>query len=324
MCNSIKNFSRLMLTNVLPLLAAVLVTSCAASRNQEMLATGSNSLGLPPAPLPHYEAGTKFVYSNGTWETVMEAGPEQVAWINHRGNLSTGYPDFTYKRNTWKTRDRQGTRSYSQSDFWLQEATRTLWPLKSGNKTRYDEIGWWSSSSGMERGYDSYWSCEVMGTERISVAAGDFDTWKITCRRYPDKFRANRKTREYRTWYYAPSINHWVLEERDYNGYRKNRRKELAAILPDLDSFTEKVEDVVSLKRQFQNTLESSKTGITDIWENPRGQLYASMTPKKSFRLENGNICRQYHQVIGSAGNTYEFPGIACRNGAGRWAVPRR
>ena len=319
-----KDGSRLILTTMLLPLAIFLMASCTATRNQAPLTSGSNQLGLPPASLPNYKPGTKFVYSNGTWETVMEAGSEQVTWINHRGNQSSGYPDFTYKRHTWKTRDRQGTRSFNQTDFWLQEATKTLWPLKPGNKTRYDEIGWWSSSSGVERGYDSYWSCEVMGTERISVVAGDFDTWKITCRRYPDKFRANRKTREYRTWYYAPSINHWVLEVRDYNGYRENRRKELAAILPDLSSFATADDEVAFMKKQFQNTLETSPRGTTDIWQNPHTQLYVSMTPKNSFRLENGNVCRQYHQKIGRGGDTYEFPGIACRTGEGRWTVPRR
>lgn len=318
------NCSGLFLTNILLALALVLVTSCAATREQQTLATDANRLVLPPAPVPNYKAGTKFVYSNGTWETVLDAGAEKVTWINHRGNQSTGSPDFTYKRNTWKTRDRQGTRSYNQSDFWLQEATTTLWPLQPGNTTRYDEIGRWSSSSGMERGYDSYWSCEVMGTERISVVAGDFDTWKITCRRYPDKFRANRKTREYRTWYYAPAINHWVLEVRDYNGYRENRRKELAAVLPDLSSFTAADDEVVSMKKQFQNALETAPKGITDIWQNPRTQLYVSLTPKSSFRLGNGNFCRQYHQKIGNEGAIYEFPGIACRNDEGRWVVPRR
>jgi hypothetical protein len=300
------------------------LSSCAATSNQGTSSPAANQLGLAPAPLPHYQVGTKFVYSNGTWETVTRIGPEGVTWKNHRGNESTGQPDFTYKRHTWQTRDRRGNREHRQTEFWLGEKTTTLWPLQVGNKTRFDEFGRWFNSSGGTRNYDSYWSCEVEGSERISVVAGDFDTWKITCKRYPNRFRSTSKTREYRTWYYAPSINHWVLEERDYNGYRKNRRKELAAILPDLGSFTEKDEDVVSLKKQFQNTLESSKRGTTDIWENPREQLFVSMTPKKLFRLGNGDVCRQYHQVIGDAGYTFEFPGIACRNGNGRWVVPRR
>lgn len=313
-------FSKHLLISV----SLILATSCAATRDQQVRLSSSNYLGLAPAPLPQYKPGTKFVYSNGTWETVTQVISDGVTWTNHRGDKSTGLPDFTYKRHTWQTKKRQGNRKYAQTKFWVGVTTKTLWPLKPGNKTRFDEYGRWSDSSGVERDYDSYWSCEVKGTERISVVAGDFDTWKITCKRYPDRFRSTSKTREYRTWYYAPSINHWVLEVRDYNGYRENRRKELAAILPDLDFFAEQDEDLVSLKKQFQNTLETSKKGITDIWQNPRGQIFVSMTPKKSFRLGNGNVCRQYQQVIGNGSYTYQFPGIACRNDDGRWIVPRR
>ncbi len=319
------NKKYLITTEYLLIVAALfLVTSCTAKHNQEANTIPSNVLGLTPAPLPHYKVGTKFVYSNGTWETVTKVGPDGISWKNHRGNESTGLSDFTYKRQTWQTKDRRGNRNYSQTEFWFEEMTTTLWPLQTGNRTRFDEYGRWTDSSGVERSYDSYWSCEVEGTQRVSVAAGDFDTWKITCKRYPNSYRSTSKTREYRTWYYAPSVNHWVLEVRDYNGYRENRRKELAAILPDLRSFTEKDEDVVILKKQFQNTLETSLQGIPNIWENQREQLFVSMTSKKLFRLRNGDVCRQYHQVIGDTGLTYEYPGIACRNNNGRWVVPRR
>ena len=308
------------------LIVAVLffVTSCTAKHNQEAKTISPNTLGLRPAPLPHYKVGTKFVYSNGTWETVTNVGSDGITWKNNRGNESTGLSDFTYKRHTWQTKDRQGNRNFNQTEFWFEEMTTTLWPLQVGNKTRFDEYGSWSDSSGVKRSYDSYWSCEVEDTQRVSVVAGAFDTWKITCKRYPNSYRTTSKTREYRTWYYAPSVNHWVLEVRDYNGYRENRRKELAAVLPDLRSFTEKDDNVVSLKKQFQNTLEASPKGIPNIWENQREQIFVSMTPKQLFRLENGDVCRQYLQVIGDAGVTYEYPGIACRNDNGRWVVPRR
>lgn len=301
-----------------------LVSSCASTAPTNMTPTESNKLGLEPAPLPRYQVGTKFVYSNGTWETVAGVTNNEVEWINHRNNQSAGTADFTYKRSRWQTRDRHGQRQFSQADFILGEMTTTLWPLKPGNKTRYDEIGTWYTESGAERNYDNYWSCEVLGTEKVSVAAGDFDTWKITCKRYPNKFRSTSKTREYRTWYYAPSINHWVVEERDYNGYRENRRKELAAVLPDLSNYTNREGELVSIKKQFQNTLESAGRENTNIWKNSDNKLIVGITPKRAFRDVNGGICRQYEQVFTEAGTVYEYPGIACRNDKGRWIVPRR
>lgn len=301
-----------------------LISSCAATTDRGELLSESNTRGLPTAELPQYRVGTKYVYSNGTWETVSNVGPEGVTWINHRGFESTGSPDFTYKRLKWQTKDRHGMRKYNQAQFWLNEKTTTLWPLQPGNKTRYDEYSRVFTSSGIDQSYDAYWSCEVEGTERISVVAGDFDTWKITCKRYPNSFRSTSRVREYRTWYYAPAINHWVLEVRDYNGYRENRRKELAAVLPDVSTFMAQEEDVVSIKKQFQNTLEANQKEDTATWVNSQGQLLVSITPKGLFRIGNGDVCRQYHQVFTEAGMAHQYPGIACRNNEGRWVVPRR
>ena len=163
-----------------------------------------------------------------------------------------------------------------------------------------------------------------MGTERVSVGAGDFDTWKITCKRYPDKFKSTSKVREYRTWYYAPSVNHWVLQVRDYNGYRENLQKELTAILPDLQTFTADSNDILLVQKQFQNGLETKRNGNTSVWENFQQQLVIGVTPLKSYKHPDGGICRQYRQIIAKEGLPYEYPGIACRTPEGRWKVPRR
>ena len=287
-------------------------------------AVQGNTLGLKSSPLPKYRPGTTFVYSDGSWETAIKVGSEGITWRNHRGSISTGTQDFIKKRFKWQTKNRYGYREFKQTTFLMSPPTQSIWPLEMGNKTRFDENGRWFDEYGLEHRYDSFWSCEVKGTERISVGAGDFDTWKITCRRYPDKFRATSKTREYRTWYYAPIINHWVKEFRDYNGYRENRMKELVAVLPDLQTFTTDENDILSIQKQFQNALEANQIGDTNVWENFDQQLVIGVTPIQSFKHPDGGICRQYLQVLAKEGLPYEFPGIACRNGRGRWAIPRR
>ncbi|MCG6931805.1 MAG: hypothetical protein LJE64_14725 [Desulfofustis sp.] len=284
----------------------------------------SGAPNLKSAPLPTYRPGTKFVYSDGTWETVLKVGPDGVTWKNHRNFTSTGSPDFTYKRFKWQTRDRYGYRDFEQTRFLLAPRTTSLWPLQVGNKTRFDENGRWFDEFGYEHQYDSFWSCEVMGTETVSVGAGQFDTWKITCRRYPDKFTSTSKVREYRTWYYAPSVGHWVIEIRDYNGFAENRRKELVAVLPDLLTFTADQDDILLVQKQFQNALESNRNGVTSVWENFQQQLVIGVTPVKSYKHPDGTICRQYNQIIAKEGLPYEYPGIACRTPKGRWDVPRR
>ena len=283
-----------------------------------------NTLGLKAAPLPKYRAGTTYVFSDGTSETVIKVSREGITWRSYRGTISTGTPDFIKKRFKWQTKNRYGYREFKQTTFLMSPPTPSIWPLEVGKKTRFDENGRWFDQLGLEHRYDSFWNCEVKGTERVSVGAGDFDTWKITCKRYPDKFRATSKTREYRTWYYAPAINHWVIEERDYNGYRENRMKELVAVLPDLQTFTTEEDDILAIQKQFQNALEANQLGDTNVWENFGQQLVIGVTPVKSFKHSGGGICRQYLQVLAKEGLPYEFPGIACRTEQGRWTIPRR
>ena len=227
-------------------------------------AVQGNTLGLKASPLPKYRPGTTFVYSDGSWETAIKVGSEGITWRNHRGSISTGSQDFIKKRYKWQTKNRYGYREFKQTTFLMSPPTPSIWPLEMGNKTRFDENGRWFDEYGIEHRYDSFWICEVKGTERISVGAGDFDTWKITCRRYPDKFRSTSKTREYRTWYYAPIINHWVKEVRDYNGYRPNRMKELVAVLPDLQTFTPDETDIFSIKKQFQTISQTCDLALRE------------------------------------------------------------
>lgn len=292
--------------------------------NLSQAAETGNTLGLKTAPMPNYQAGTTYVYSDGSWETVIKVDAEGITWSNHRGWISTGSRDFIHKRFKWQTKNRYGYREFKPTSFLMSPPTPPIWPLKVGNKTRFDEYGRWFDELGLEHRYDSYWSCEVKGTESVSVGAGDFDTWTITCRRYPNKFRATSKTRDYRTWHYAPAVNHWVVEERDYNGYRENRTKELVAVLPDLQTFTTDDNDILSIQKQFQNALETNMPGDTNVWENFDQQLVIGVTPVNSFKHSNGGICRQYIQVLAKEGLPYEFPGIACRNDKGRWTIPRR
>ena len=319
--SDITNFSSTRIKIAAAFTAALLVLLLATS---SWAAVQTNTLGLKASPLPKYRPGTTFVYSDGSWETAIKVGSEGITWRNHRGSISTGSQDFIKKRFKWQTKNRYGYREFKKTSFIMSPPAPSIWPLEIGNKTRFDEIGRWFDEYGIEHRYDSFWSCEVKGTERISVGAGDFDTWKVTCRRYPDKFRATSKTREYRTWYYAPIIKHWVKEVRDYNGYRKNRMKELVAVLPDLQTFTTDENDILSIQKQFQNALEANQVGDTNVWENFDQQLVIGVTPVQSFKHPDGGICRQYLQVLAKEGLPYEFPGIACRNGRGRWTVPRR
>ena len=319
------SFSRIMIIVSVQGLLFGFLAGCSKTENNDAFVLKPNNSNNDVDSLPEYRVGTKFIYSDGTWEQVAETGPGWVKWVNNRNHVSIGSPDFTYKRSQWITSYRKGTREFKQTEYWFDKPTTTLWPLMTGKKTRFDEFGSWSAKdSRITRQYDSFWRCEVKGTEEVSVAAGDFDTWIIGCSRYSNSFSYPSRAREYRTWNYAPIIGHWVREVRDYNGSQPNRKKELVALLPDLSKFTENEEDLRQLKKQFQNALEWNKKNMPEIWAGPKNQLTVNVYPTRTFRHTDGNVCRQFAQNITLAGRVDEYYGIACRDSQGVWKIPRR
>ncbi len=284
---------------------------------------------LGMAPLPNYKLGSTFVYSDGTWETVKKIDGTKISWVNYRGRPSTGDVDFTYNRTKWRSSKRKGERWF-ETDTGLFGGTETdLWPLQAGNSRNFSEFGRSvpRKDAGLEKLYDNYWRCSVAGAERVSVASGTFDSWKISCIRYSDNSGVSRKRpREYRDWYYAPLVNHWVLETRRYvRNSEKNRRKELVAVMPDLTRVTKKRTSLNALKKQFQNALEHKGMGVAEKYTDPEQQLQVSVTPGKTLKHTDGTICRQYKQQIISADDvTRNYFGIACREQTGAWKIPRR
>lgn len=276
-------------------------------------------------PLPEYEEGDIYVYSDGSWEQVVAANHERVEWQNHYGNRSVGAPDFTYKRSEWQTSSRAGVRRFTQTSYLFDKPTTTLWPLTLGSKTRYDEKGKWIGRDGIERVYDSFWRCDVEGRERVQVAAGEFDTWRICCSRYRDSYSFPKsRAREYKTWYYAPSVEHWVLLTRDNRGLKPDFRKELVAVIPDLERITASPQALVQVQQQFQEVLEGTAEHQQDLWIAASGETVVAMTPGPVFASDNGLLCRQYVQEVQTADLTRRYPGIGCRTPDGTWYIPRR
>ena len=186
-----------------------------------ILPSGCSTAPKPAGPnagspsLPIYELGTTYVYSDGSWETVAGISPQLITWQDHRGNVYSRSPDFTYRSVNWKTSTRQGSRRFvARSDVLFRKNT-SLWPLQKGNVSSFTEMVTSSNVGEPEKSYRRNWNCEVVGTERVSVMAGEFDTWKIACKRYNNfKNPSKARVREIRTWNYAPEIKHYVLTEK--------------------------------------------------------------------------------------------------------------
>jgi hypothetical protein len=292
------------------------------------MAASFGTLPAPAAefvPLPSYQPGMTFLYSNGRWETVEAVEAHRVTWRNHRGYISAGSPDFTYRRQQWQTRTRQGTRQIRARRDWFGEADpNSLWPLAVGNKARFIETGRWQDQEGRWRTYKAQWRAEVVGRERLRVMAGEFDTWKIVAYRFSSGTAYTRRSRprEKRTWHYAPAVGHYVRFTKDYLGRKPSRRVDLVSVRPGLDSLQPSVKSAI--QTNFQMALEQKRSGQTLSWVLSGQSAYGSTRPTATYRVTGDRYCRQYIQEvrIGQGGNT--FYGMACRDQAGQWRIPNR
>lgn len=278
---------------------------------------------LNVAPLPVYQKGTTFVYSDGSWETVVANTPDKVTWRDHRGYLSSGLADFTRRRTEWQSKTRQGTRQLEpRRDLWVKHKL-SLWPLQIGNEAGYTETGVWQRQGEPENSYRANWSCEVAGKERVSVMAGEFDTWKIVCKRYAGKrVSAKSRIREIKTWHYAPEVGHHVLATRQYFTGKPSRRLELLAVLPPLDGLSAAARR--RLQSNFQKALEFKKSGESLKWSLPKSALSGHIMPTGTFRLNQGQYARRYVQIFNLPQGQQTYHGMAVRDAKGKWVIPRR
>ena len=273
--------------------------------------------------LPGYELGTTYVYSDGSWETVAGISHQLVTWHDRHGNVYSRSPDFMYRSVNWKTGSRQGSRQIvPRSDTLVQKDT-SLWPLQEGNASSFTEIVTSNKLGESEKTHRVNWSCEVIGTERVAVMAGEFDTWKIACKRY-NNFQNPSKAaiKETRTWNYAPEIKHYVLTERQYSSGKASRRLELLAILPPLNGFSDLTRRQMS--NAFQMALEYKKRGETAAWSTPNSSGSGRITPAETFRLADGRYSRRYIQKIIYPDGQRIYYGLAVRDPNGSWVIPRR
>lgn len=278
---------------------------------------------LNTAPLPVYQKGMTFVYSDGSWETVVASSPDKVTWRDHRGYVSSGSADFTRRRAEWQSKTRQGTRQFEpRKDLWVKHKL-SLWPLQIGNEAGYAETGVWQRRGEPENAYQANWSCEVAAKERVSVMAGEFDSWKIVCKRYTGKrVSAKSRIREIKTWHYAPEVGHFVLTTRQYYTGKSPKRLELVAVLPPTEDLSASVKR--RYQSQFQKALEFKKSGESLKWSHPSGGVSGEIMPTGTFRLERGQYARRYVQTLNRPQGQQVYYGMAVRDAKGRWVVPRR
>jgi len=303
---------------------SLLIALCAYGCATVPAPSATDGPRLEPAPLPSYSQGTTFVYADGKWETVIDNSPGMVTWKDHRNYAYSGSPDFTQRPLKWESKSRSVTRQFGpRTDLFMRSAT-TLWPLRAGNAASYSETGTWIGKGGAQSSYQTVWSCAVTGTERVSVMAGDFDTYKIVCKRYTvSRKKKNRsRLREEKAWNYAPAVGHYVLATTTYYSDKKPRRQEVLAVLPPLNGLSAGARR--QMEESFQQALERKKSGQAVRWSSATLQASLETMPTKTFKTSDGNFSRRYVQKLTLPDGQRTYYGMAVRNSSGVWKVPRK
>ncbi len=148
-----------------------------------------------PARLPSYAAGDRYVFDNPreVW-TIKAVGAESVTWSSDRGG------ERVTPRDPLLPSLRTATPDVGRITRAIQDRSGELWPLSVGNESNY-VVAVEVEGQGSQA---LAWSCRVVGTDRVQVPAGTFNTYKVACAR-SDGLRLNT--------YYSPTVGYFVRRE---------------------------------------------------------------------------------------------------------------
>jgi hypothetical protein len=147
--------------------------------------------------LPQYKAGSWFAFDDGSRDEVIMAAGETVIWENEKSKWEMRYRNPALPRLRW-------TRG---SAVVLADPT-SLWPLRPGETVRFNELRETRRKNGELAKSRRIWRCQVAEPTSTRTEAGSFETYPINCERL-SRSRSEKRLRT-RTFYYAPTIGHYV------------------------------------------------------------------------------------------------------------------
>jgi len=257
---------------------------------------------------PLHEIGDAYIYTDGQVETVVSVDKERVEWKNAAGSRWSSARDLAL--------------SSSQAESGATTAHHSLaWPLKVGATGTYAVAAASAKPGNSSRGTAGLWQCVVEGRERIAVAAGTFDTYKIVCQ--PDSGTPDA-TRS-RSWYYAPAVGHYVRYVDNASSTPDDssgtRSRDLVAISPSVSGWPPEAR--IGLEWALSHALEGRPDGQPVPWQSSAIAARFVITPGRRVDSDGSAQCRQFALTrTASDGAQRLYPGVACRNASGRWQVP--
>lgn len=282
-------------------LLSIAVLSLGACVQTPQLSEGP---ALPPAPLPHWRVGDSVSWSNGQTETVVAVDGEVVRWRDQDGNTYGGFRNFVLPSLEW---DYPETRA--RTDL-TGVAPDLMWPLSAGKQAHFTVLQHLTRKiHDSDVSYHDEWMCQVLGTERVSIRLGQFDTWRLRCQRYWSGSNIGEIE-----WNYAPSLGQVV--RRTWTGAKQP--EELVAIgHGSIDAKAEKM--AAKVRQRGLEVLASGRTA-----QGRTAAMEASVRPLATYRTADGAWCRDFLQTISTATARAQSTGSACREKDGRWTVVDR
>ncbi|WP_456093690.1 hypothetical protein, partial [Oceanibaculum pacificum] len=195
------------------LMGAALLAGCTMAGDGSPTAGRPGAALLPPAPLPEYAPGDTFVYRTAggqVREQVLALTPETVAWTDDQGQIWTTRYDVVSPMISWEKDPElgRGRQNVVQGD------PADLFPLQTGQEVAFKVEG---SSEKWPSGWTMEQNCKVIEQAAITVEAGAFNTFQISCQR----------GNHLETLYYSPVVQNYVLRVREFPF--GTQRKELAS-----------------------------------------------------------------------------------------------
>ncbi len=212
---------RLFLRTAALLAAPLLLAACGnvierAGEGMTAMIADSDGPPMAPAAKPSYRSGQRFTYSDGQVMQVVSSRGEEVVWRGADGTRHRTDRNFVVPRLS------SSGDSYERA---VVNDADALWPLQVGKGDRLRVVRTQIASDGSRKTQPARtYNCRVSGTERLSVPAGTYDTYRVQCARYSG---SGKRLIETKVWHYAPSLGHVVRYE---TIERKSGRREIAEL----------------------------------------------------------------------------------------------
>ena len=80
-------------------------------------------------------------------------------------------------------------------------------------------------------------------------------------------------------------------------------------------------DDMARAQRTALAALETTPSGETSIWRNPKNGHWGTLTPTRTYQDASGRYCREFRQTVTLDGQEHQGNGSACRERDGAWRI---